>query len=105
MLIHLLKQADSNERTRLIEILRIERDARTQAQVAWVRDRMDFYGSVEHAKAVAHGMAGAALYEYSRIFAAVPESRDKQFIRGLITWVFERTQRNTEPDQNSESMH
>jgi geranylgeranyl diphosphate synthase type II len=105
MLIHLLKQADSNERTRLIEILRIERDARTQAQVAWVRDRMDFYGSVEHAKAVAHGMAGAALYEYSRIFAAVPESRDKQFIRGLITWVFERTQRNTEPDQNSESIH
>ena len=68
-----------------------ERGPPGAAQVAWLRDLMDRCGSVEYARGIAHGLAGAALHECAGIFDLLPESRDKQFIRGLVTWVFERT--------------
>jgi len=105
MLIHLLARADGRERSSLMEFLGLEREQRTGDQVAWVRERMDRYGSIEHARTVAHGLAGAALYEFSRTFAAIPESRDKTFIRGLVTWVFERTQHSATTDGNAAPIH
>ena len=42
-------------------------------------------------KCHAHGLAGAALHEFSKIYDKVPDSRDKDFIEGMVTWVFERT--------------
>ena len=38
-----------------------------------------------------HGLAGAERIGYSSIFRGLPDSADKEFIRGLTTWVFERT--------------
>ena len=55
------------------------------------RALMEDYGSVAYARGIAHGLAGAALHEYACIYDDLPDSRDKQFIRGLVTWVFERT--------------
>ena len=43
-----------------------------------------------HAVAVL-GVAGAALHEFASVFDGLPDSRDKAFIRGLVTWVIERT--------------
>jgi geranylgeranyl diphosphate synthase type II len=105
MLIRLLAKASQTERSELVSIFSVEREQRTTAQVSWVRERMDHYGCVEHARNVAHGMAGAALYEYSRVFANVPESRDKQFIKGLVTWVFERTHKSSIADSDPAAIH
>ena len=91
MLNHVLRQARPRERQRLARIYDPGRGAPQASQVAWVRSLMDRCGSVEHARGIAHGLAGAALHEYAGIHDALPESRDKQFIRGLVTWVFERT--------------
>jgi geranylgeranyl diphosphate synthase type II len=52
---------------------------------------IDTYGCIDYAQQIAHGLAGAALHEYSLIYAGLPNSRDKQFIEGLVTWIFERT--------------
>jgi geranylgeranyl diphosphate synthase type II len=71
-------------------ILACAREDRTLGDVKWIRELMDVHGSVEYARAVAHGLAGAALHEFEGIFGKRPESRDKEFIRGLVTWVFER---------------
>ena len=48
------------------------------------------HGSIAYARAVAHGLAGAALHEFSHTFADLPDTRDKRFLGGLATWIFRR---------------
>jgi len=91
MLIHLLREAAPTERGRLCAFLDTPRRARQPADCQWVRERMDAYGCLDYARDVAHGLAGAALHEYSLLYAAVPESRDKRFIEAVVTWVLART--------------
>jgi geranylgeranyl diphosphate synthase type II len=91
MLIHLLREASGDERARLAELLSQPRGARKVTELHWVRDRMDAYGCLDYAAGVAHGLAGAALHEYSLLYAGLRESRDKRFIEALVTWVLERT--------------
>jgi len=51
---------------------------------------MDDYGCIEHARQVAHGLAGAAIHEFEAAYRGLPDSRDKQFLESLATWVLER---------------
>lgn len=90
MLIHLLRKATAEERTEIVRVLQLPREQRTPAAISWIRQRMDAYGCLTYARHIAHGLAGAALHEYSLLYAPLPDSRDKQFIEGLVTWVFER---------------
>jgi len=91
MLNHVCRQATAEQRDRLVEILDSSRELRTAEQVKWIRALMDSYGSIDYARDIAHGLAGAALHEYNYIYDELPDSRDKRFINGLVTWVFERT--------------
>lgn len=91
MLIRLLNEASESERARLQDIMAGSRVERRSADVAWVRSLMDTYECIEYARKFAHGLAGAAAHEFSKIYKNVPDSRDKRFIEGLVTWVFERT--------------
>jgi geranylgeranyl diphosphate synthase type II len=91
MLIHLLRQASNRERQLLASFLTKTRRERSAEEAQWIRERMTFHGSLEHARQVAHGLAGAALHEFSLAFAEVPDSKDKRFIEALATWVIERT--------------
>ena len=91
MLIRLLQQTQPHERHRLSGILALEREQRTFGDVDWLRKMMDRYGCIDYASGVAHGLAGAADHEYRALFSALPASKDKEFIEGLVTWVFERT--------------
>jgi len=90
MLIHLLGNASSSERERLRAMLSRPRELRSDGDVSWVRERMDAYGSLEYARQVAHGLAGAAQYEFQELYGHLPESRDKQFLAALPVWVIER---------------
>ncbi|HEU4731217.1 MAG TPA: polyprenyl synthetase family protein [Kofleriaceae bacterium] len=91
MIIRLLQLATAAERDRLVTHLGAPLAARRADDVAWIRERMDHHGCIAYARQVAHAMAGAALAEYTRLFAPVPPSRDRAFLEGLITWVVERT--------------
>lgn len=91
MLIRLLNQCTPDERERVHALLRLPREEKTAEHVGWVRERMDAYGCIEHAAQMARGLAGAALHEYSLLFRQLPDSRDKEFIEGLATWVLERS--------------
>ena len=52
---------------------------------------IDSLGSIRYARQLAHALAGAASVEFERLYGHLPESDDKAFVRGLPTWVFERT--------------
>jgi len=92
MLTHCLRRCTDKERRRIRSLLELPRSERYVEEVEWVRALMESCGSVRYAEIVAHGLAGAALHEYWCIFGDLPDSNDKKFIHGLITWVFERTQ-------------
>ena len=91
MLLHACREATVGERERLIQTMALPRVERTCEHVTWVRGLMDKYSSIEYAKAVAHGLAGAALHECEGIFGNLPPSRDRDFMRAIVRWVFERT--------------
>jgi geranylgeranyl diphosphate synthase type II len=91
MLIHLLRHASSPERARLASILERPRIDRTPDDAEWILARMTDQGSLEYARKIAHGLAGAASHEFSLAFDALPDTRDKRFVRGVVSWVLERS--------------
>lgn len=91
MLIRLLNVAEPSVQRRLGALLALPRGERTDSQLNWIRQTMDSYDCVEYARKVAHALAGAAEHELSSLLAGLPSSRERHFIEGLITWIFERT--------------
>jgi len=90
MLIRLLENATHAERERVFAMLGQPRDQRSLRDIIWTRERMDAYGCIEYARQVAHGLAGAAQYEFQQLYGHLPESRDKHFLQSLPAWVIER---------------
>lgn len=90
ILIHALNAADEDERARMGRLLSQPRNGRSADDVAFVRARIEYHGSIDYAQKVAHGLSGAALHEFDVAFADLPDSRDKQFLRGIATWAIER---------------
>jgi geranylgeranyl diphosphate synthase, type II len=91
MLIHAFRRGAPSERARLRSILSAPRSERRVEDVVWIRNLMERHDSLDYARRIGHGLAGAALHEFAGIFGRLPASRDKDFLRGLITWIFERT--------------
>jgi geranylgeranyl diphosphate synthase type II len=91
MLIRFLKQASAEERARLRDVLGRPRRGRTASDVGWMRERLEAHGCIDHARGIAHGLAGAALHECAALFHGLPDTRDRRFVEGLATWVIERT--------------
>jgi geranylgeranyl diphosphate synthase type II len=90
MLIHAMNGCSTVERGRVLHLLALARAEKPAEDVMWLRDVMMRQGSVEHARTIAHGLAGAALHEFKVAFEPAPASRDKQFIEALPRWVLER---------------
>ena len=91
MLIHAYQCGATAEKAAFAKILALPRRSRTQQHVDWLRGAIERHGSIDYARTVAQGLAGAALHEFSIVYDALPPTRDKEFIAGLITWVFERS--------------
>jgi geranylgeranyl diphosphate synthase type II len=91
MLIHARDRSCPADRAIFDALLAAPRERRTADDVAWLRAAIDRNGSLDYARKVAEGLVGAAEYEYARVYAGLPESRDKRFIAALIPWVLERT--------------
>jgi geranylgeranyl diphosphate synthase type II len=91
MIIHALRHGGRAERQELTRFLARPRAERSAAAVARVRALLNHTGAMDHARTVARGLAGAALYEFDQYFAGVPASRDLDFMRSLLTWVLQRS--------------
>ncbi|MGI9508830.1 MAG: polyprenyl synthetase family protein [Geminicoccaceae bacterium] len=90
MLIYLLQDATAKEANELNLILGKPRSERQADEIIWICNLIEKYGCIERAQKFAHGLAGAAYHEFTTAYDHLPDSRDKRFIRALITWVFER---------------
>jgi geranylgeranyl diphosphate synthase type II len=90
MLIRLREVSSPEQRIELRRILGLERADRSVADVRWIRERMDDYDCLGHARSVAHGFAGAAMHEFRLAYSDLADSRDKRFLEALATWVLER---------------
>lgn len=91
MLLYLLRAATPAQRERLRRFLARPRARRSARDVAWVRERIEACGAMDHARATARALAGAALHEFDGVFGDRPDSRDKRFLQALITWVLQRS--------------
>jgi geranylgeranyl diphosphate synthase type II len=91
MIIHALRHGPAAARRELTEFLTGPRAARARADVGRIRALLERTGAIAHARTVAVGLAGAALYEFDRYFEDVPYSSDRTFMRNLLTWVLERS--------------
>lgn len=89
-LIHTINQASPDERQRLSRALAAPRPERRGEDVAWIRELMDRHGSIEYARDLAHGLAGAAQREFYAAFGACPPSTDKAFLEALAGWMLSR---------------
>jgi geranylgeranyl diphosphate synthase type II len=90
MLLHTYRQAVADERARIDALLAAPRPEKRAEDIAWLRGLMERGDSIAYARSIAHGLAGAALHELDVCFGHLPDSRDKRFVHGLVTWVFER---------------
>lgn len=90
MLIHMISSCSVAERTRVLGVLAQPRGEKSADDIQWIRGLMSERGSLEHARSVAHALAGAALHEFRCTFAGLPQSRDLRFIEALPYWVIER---------------
>jgi geranylgeranyl diphosphate synthase type II len=90
LLIHAYRHCSPNERARLTKLFRRTRANRRQQDVDWMLALMAAHRSVDYVRQFAHALAGAALHEFDSIYGGLPQSRDKAFIHGLATWIFER---------------
>ncbi|HEX7948255.1 MAG TPA: polyprenyl synthetase family protein, partial [Phenylobacterium sp.] len=89
ILLHTRRVCAPGERRDLDAFLGLRRGDRTAGDVGWLADLIRRVGSVEYARTVACGLAGAAAHEFSLAYGHLPPSRDKQFIEGLTAWLFE----------------
>ena len=90
MLAHLLRVLPEPERLRVADFLAQPRAERSEGTVQWIRDLMESCGSVEHARAVAHALAGAARHEFEVAFRDLPDSRHRAFLAAMPDWVLSR---------------
>ena len=90
MLIDVAATLDDTQKIRFDAYLRNTRETRTEEDVQWILGLMHDINAIEKAQMFARGLAGAALREFETLAGALPDSRDKRFIRDLITWTFHR---------------
>ncbi|MBK8016669.1 MAG: polyprenyl synthetase family protein [Betaproteobacteria bacterium] len=91
MVVHALARGTEAERIAVKDMLAVPRERRTAEQVSWLRALIERTGALDYARDTARGLAGAALHEYQTLFEALPPSRDREFVRGMVTWVLART--------------
>ena len=91
MIIRLLECVTASEREQLRLFLGKARADKTDSEVRWLRGLLDQHRCLDYARQAAHGLAGAAMYEFSGAFDRLPDGRDKQFLAALPTWVLQRS--------------
>jgi geranylgeranyl diphosphate synthase, type II len=90
LLIHAYRHASPAERARLARLFRRSREKRSREDVAFVLSLIAERGSIDYVRQFAHALAGAALHQFDSIYGDLPPSRDKEFIHGLASWIFNR---------------
>ena len=90
MLIHLFREADEKTRNRLIEILRLPRTEKTQADAEEILQAMQKYGSIDYAIDLADRLAHEGVRHFEQDLDFIPESEAKGVLRQIAHYVTTR---------------
>jgi geranylgeranyl diphosphate synthase type II len=90
ILAHLFRSCAPHEKDRLRTFLGKPRAQRLPREVAWVVERLNAYGSIEHARRVARGFVQQAREAFEGAFGSLRVGPDVAFLRGLVDAVVER---------------
>lgn len=90
VLIHLLSAASPANRERIHRFLALAPGQRTAERVAPVIQMMRDHGSIEFADAFAQGISRAAMAAFEEVFAGVPDSPSRRFVRDVVPYMAER---------------
>ena len=90
MLIHLLQNAERDERQRLIAILNKPRNEKEQEDTTWILERMEHHDSIAFAKQIAWQHANRSKEILRRRLNCIPESEAKAFLRAIVDYVVYR---------------
>jgi geranylgeranyl diphosphate synthase, type II len=90
MLAHLLTAANSRDRARVVQYLRLEPAERSPAVISQILNLMHSHGSVAFANEFARGIARSAAIAFDEAFAGAPDSIARRFVGELIPYMVER---------------
>jgi geranylgeranyl diphosphate synthase type II len=90
MLAHLLTAANSRDRARVVQYLRLEPAERSPAVISQILNLMHSHGSVAFANEFARGIARSAALAFDEAFAGAPASIARRFVGELIPYMVER---------------
>jgi geranylgeranyl diphosphate synthase type II len=90
MLAHLLAAANSRDRARVVQYLRLEPAERSAALISQIFTMLQNHGSVAFADEFARGIARSAAIAFEEAFARAPDSPDRRFVGDLIPYMVER---------------
>lgn len=90
MLAHLLAAANSQDRARVVQYLRLEPAERSAVVISQIFTMMRDHGSVAFADEFARGIARSAAVAFEEAFAGAPDSPARQFVGNLIPYMVER---------------
>jgi geranylgeranyl diphosphate synthase type II len=84
-LLHLLRTASPDDRALVRQLIGPGGAGPAPERTAVVRDLMDGYGSIDHARRFAAALAGLALAEIRGLFGGLPRSEALEFLFTLVT--------------------
>lgn len=76
MLIHLIKNTSGKEHQKIIEIMKKDREHKTNDEVKYVIDLMKKYGSIEYAEQMAEKFANEAMNKFKKNFPKMKNRED-----------------------------
>ena len=89
MLVHVGETAPAQVRSKLRRLLAGPRQARTAADVRWLRAAIFEHGGIDYARKVAHALAGAAMHEHGPAFSGA-SGPGAEFLSAVPRWILER---------------
>ena len=90
LVIHLLATLTGEDRDEAVRIMGLPPNARGDREVAWMLERMEEAGSVEHARSCVWELAVAARQEGERVFRGLPASDARDLLLSITTYVLDR---------------
>jgi len=100
-LLHLLRSASPKDRELAVRNTGPRGQGTPEERTAIVRELMDRYGSIEHARRFIDALSGLALTEFRKLFSSFPREEPMQFLYDLVIGIGMRNRSGSAPDRRT----
>ncbi len=90
MLMHLIKHASKVDKSKIINILKKNREQKTEKEVLWVIDQMKKYGSLDYSEKLAQELANESMKIFNEKCTFFKEGEAKEQLKGAINFILTR---------------